>query len=71
MYRVSADSTIWIDVLDGEKPIERVRVAPRLRCGRIHKSLGFPLQREQSYWLELSGSTGLDVVVLITEEPAH
>jgi len=56
-------------VIDGEKPIERIRIAPRLRCGRIHKSLGFPLTRARSYWLELSGSTRPDVAVLITEEP--
>lgn len=71
MYRISADATIWIEVIDGEKPIERVRIAPRLRCGRIHKSLGFPLTRERSYWLEMSGSTRPDVAVLITEEPEH
>jgi hypothetical protein len=69
MYRISADSPIWIEVMEGKKPIERVRIAPRLRCGRIHKSLGFPLTRELSYWLEMSGSTRPDVAVLITEEP--
>ena len=68
LYRISADVPIWINVIDGNQPIERVRIAPRLRCGRIHKSLGFPLQREKSYWLELSGSTGPDVAILITEE---
>jgi hypothetical protein len=68
MYRISADSPLWIEVIDGEKPIERVRIVPRLRCGRIHKSLGFPLQREKSYWLELSGSTSPDVALLVTEE---
>jgi hypothetical protein len=68
VYRISADSPIWIEVIDGEKPIERVRIAPHLRCGRIHKSLGFPLQREKSYWLELSGSTRSDVALLVTEE---
>ena len=69
MYRISADSTIWIEVIDGEKPIERVRVAPRLHCGRIHKSLAFPLKREGSYWLEISGSKRPDVTVLITKDP--
>ena len=69
MYRISADAPIWIKVIDGNQPIERVRTVPRLRCGRIHKSLGFPLQREKSYWLELSGSTRPDVAVLMTEEP--
>ena len=69
MYRISADSPIWIDVIDEEKPIERVRIAPRLHCGLIHKSLGFPLKRERSYWLQMSGSKRPDVAVLITREP--
>jgi len=71
LYRISADAPLWIEVIDGEKPIERVRTVPRLRCGRIHKSLGFPLERERSYWLEMSGSKRPDVAVLITEEPEH
>jgi len=71
MYRISADAPLWIEVIDGEKPIERVRTVPRLRCGRIHKSLGFPLERERSYWLEMSGSKRPGVTVLITEEPEH
>jgi hypothetical protein len=71
MYRISADSPIWIEVIDGEKPIERVRTVPRLRCGRIHKSLGFPLKRDRSYWLEISGSKRPDVAMLITEEPEY
>ena len=70
-YRISADSPIWVNVIDGNQPIERVRIAPRLRCGRIHKSLGFPLQREKSYWLELSGGTRPDVALLVTEDPEH
>ena len=69
LYRISADSTLWIEVLDGVKPIERVRITPRLHCGRIHKSLGFPLQRARSYWLEMTSSKRSDVAVLITEEP--
>ncbi|MCI0590839.1 MAG: hypothetical protein L0Y67_04440 [Gammaproteobacteria bacterium] len=71
MYRVSVDSPIWIEVIDGKTPIERVRIVPRLHCGRIHKSLGFPLNRERSYWLEISGSKRPDVTVLITEEREH
>ena len=71
LYRISADAPLWIEVIDGKKPIERVRTVPRLRCGRIHKSLGFPLERERSYWLEMSGSKRPDVAVLITEEPEH
>lgn len=69
IYRISADSTFWIEVVEGGKPIERVRTVPRLHCGRIHKSLGFPLKRERSYWLEISGSKRPDVALLIMEEP--
>jgi len=69
MYRISTDAPIWIEVIDGEKPIERVKIIPRLHCGRIHKSLGFPLKRERSYWLEMSGSKRSHVTVLFTEEP--
>jgi hypothetical protein len=71
LYRISADSTIWIEVIGDGKPIERVRIVPRLHCGRIHKSLGFPLKQERSYWLEMSGSKRPDVAVLITKEPEH
>jgi hypothetical protein len=69
LYRISTDSTLWMEVIDGGKPIERVKITPRLHCGRIHKSLGFPLTREQSYWLEMSDSKRSNVTVLITEEP--
>jgi len=69
MYRISVDSALWIEMIDGGKTIERVRIVPRLHCGRIHKSLGFPLKRERPYWLEMSGSKRPDVAVLITEEP--
>jgi len=71
MYRISVDSPLWIEVIDGEQPIEWVRITPRLHCGLIRKSLGFPLKREQSYWLEMSSSKCSDVAVLITEEPEH
>jgi hypothetical protein len=69
LYRISTDSTLWMEVIDGGNPIERVKITPRLHCGRIHKSLGFPLKRERSYWLEMSGSKRSIVRVLITEEP--
>lgn len=69
VYRISTDAPIWINVIDGNQPIERVRIVPRLHCGRIHKSLGFPLKQERSYWLEISGSKRPDVAVLIAKEP--
>jgi hypothetical protein len=68
IYRISVDSALWIEMIDGGKPIERVRTVPRLHCGRIHKSLGFPLKQERSYWLEMSGSKRPEVALLITED---
>ena len=53
LYRISTDSTLWIEVIERGKPIERGKTTPRLHCGRIHKSLVFPLKRERSYWLEI------------------
>ena len=69
LYRISTDSTLWIEIIDEGKPIERVKITPRLHCGRIHKSLGFRLKRERSYWLEMSGGKHSHVMVLMTEEP--
>jgi hypothetical protein len=69
LYRISTDSALWVEVIELGKPIARVKITPRLHCGRIHKSLGFPLKRERSYWLEMSGSKRSHVTVLITEEP--
>ena len=71
VYRISTDSTLWIEVLEKDTPVERVKIGPRVHCGRIHKSLTFPLKREGSYWIELSGSKRADARLLITEEPEH
>ena len=67
-YRVSADSALWIDVLDGDKALERTKLNRRMQCGRVHKSLGFILKAGTNYWLQLSGSKVQEVHVLITSE---
>ena len=71
VYRISTDSTLWIEVLDKGTPVERVKIGPRVHCGRIHKSLTFRLKQEGAYWIELSESKRADVGLLITEEPEH
>jgi hypothetical protein len=68
LYRISADSTVWLDVLDGDQPKERARDTSRLHCGKIEKSLGFPLAKGHSYWIELSASKRREVSLLITPE---
>jgi hypothetical protein len=67
-YRISADSTVWLDVLDGDQPIQRSTTLSRLHCGKIEKSLGFYLKAGVVYWLEFSGSKRPEVSVVITAE---
>ncbi len=67
-YRVSADTTVWIDVLDGDRALERTKLNRRMQCGHVHKSLGFTLKAGVTYWLQLSGSRGQEARVLITSE---
>jgi hypothetical protein len=68
LYRISADSTVWLDVLDGDQPRERAKDIARLHCGKIQKSLGFALARGHSYWIELSASQRREVSVIISPE---
>jgi len=68
VYRISADSTVWLDVLDEDQPRERARETSRLHCGKIEKSLGFALARGHSYWIELSASKRREVSLLISPE---
>ena len=68
LYRISADSIVWLDVLDGDQPRERARDTSRLHCGKIQKSLGFALARGHSYWIELSASKRREVSLIISPE---
>ena len=69
IYRISASSRTWIDVLDSETAVARVRPTHRLhRCGHVHKSVEFPLKKGGSYWLEVSGSESPVISLIITPE---
>jgi len=68
MYRVSADTALWIDVLDGDTTLERTQLNRRLGCGRVHKSLGFSLRAGVTYWLQLSGNKKEEAHVIITSD---
>jgi hypothetical protein len=67
-YRVSSDTALWIEVLDKDKALERTKLNRRMQCGRVHKSIGFALKAGVNYWLQLSGSKGREVQVLLTAE---
>jgi hypothetical protein len=69
IYRISASSRTWIDVLDSETAVARVRPTHRLhRCGHVHKSVEFSLKKGGSYWLEVSGSESPIISLIITPE---
>ena len=65
-YRVSVDTTVWIDVLDGDKIVERTKLNRRMQCGHVHKSLGFTLNTGVNYWLQLSSSKAPEVHLVLT-----
>ncbi len=67
-YRVSADTALWIDVLDEDKALERTKLNRRMQCGHVHKSIGFALKAGVTYWLQLSGSKTRETHVMITAE---
>jgi hypothetical protein len=67
-YRVSADGALWLDVLEGDKVLERRKLDRRIQCGHVHKSLGFALTAGVMYWLQLSGSKVQEVRLLLSSE---
>ena len=69
VYRISASTRTWIDVLDRETAVARVRPTHRLhRCGHVHKSVEFQLRKGGSYWVEVSGSESPVISLIITPE---
>ncbi|MEX5219229.1 MAG: hypothetical protein NW701_15480 [Nitrospira sp.] len=69
VYRISASSRTWIDVMESETAVARVRPTHRLhRCGHVHKSVEFALKKGGSYWLEVSGSESPVISLIITPE---
>jgi len=68
VYRVSVDTTVWIDVLDGDQIVERTKLNRRMQCGHVHKSLGFTLNTGVNYWLQLSSSKAFEVHLVLTPE---
>jgi len=68
VYRISVSTHLWLEVLDGDTKLQRIRLDPRLHCGAIQKSLGFPLKTGVTYWLQLSGNKTQEVRVMITPE---
>ena len=68
IYRISVSTHLWLEVLSGDAKLQRVRLEPRLHCGAVQKSLGFPLKAGVNYWLQLSGNKSQEMYVIITPE---
>ena len=68
LYRISVSTHLWLEVLSGDARLQRVRLEPRLHCGTVQKSLGFPLKAGGTYWLQLSGNKTREVSLVITPE---
>src|SRR5262249_6567209 len=65
-YRISTDQRMWVDVIGPEGAIKSTKFAMAAGCPEIHKSVAFALQPDTEYWLQLSGSTVPNAVLLIT-----
>ncbi len=68
VYRISVSTHLWLEVLDGDAKLQRVRVEPRLHCGAVQKSLGFAMKTGVTYWFQLSGAKSQEVQLMITAE---
>jgi hypothetical protein len=69
VYRISLGARTWIDVMQDDTAVPRVRPVHRVhRCGQIHKSNEFSLKKGTLYWLELSGSSTPTISLMITPE---
>jgi len=68
VYRISLSTHLWLEMLNGDTKLERIRLDPRLHCGTVQKSLGFPLKAGVKYWLQLSGNKSPEVHMVITTE---
>ncbi len=65
-YRISTDKPAWIDVVGPKGLVPASKFAMLTGCERLVKTVIFPLESETDYWLQITGSTEPQIVVLIT-----
>ena len=65
-YRISLTSRHWIDVLDGDKPIESVSHEGRSGCELLRKVVEFELPANRELVLQLSGDTAATAGIVVT-----
>ncbi len=65
-YRVSTDQRLWMEVIGPDGAVKSSKFANAPDCKVLHKSVAFRLQPDTEYWIQLSGSSVANAVVLIT-----
>jgi hypothetical protein len=66
LYRVAITTGHWLDVVDGDKPIESKDFSGSRECPRPHKIVEFELPANKELMLQFSGATDPSVIASIT-----
>lgn len=67
VYRISADSAAWIEVVDDLARVEPFQFEMQTGCPILFKTIRYRLRRGVNYWLELSASSRA-VTILFSSE---
>jgi hypothetical protein len=65
-YRISTDQRLWMDVIGPDGVVQSTKFTMGPGCKALHKSVAFHLQPDTEYWIQLSGSTVPNPLLLIT-----
>ena len=57
LYRISAGSAVWIEVMDSRTRQEPTQFEMQTGCTTLFKTIQYRLKKGATCWLELSGST--------------
>ena len=67
LYRISAGSAVWIEVMDGRTRQEPTQFEMQTGCTALFKTIQYQLKKGATYWLQLSGSTLTATIFLSSE----
>jgi hypothetical protein len=68
LYRISAGGPVWIDVVDGLRPVASAKFEGHAGCAKVHKVVAFPLKAGRRYNVQLSGSEKPEVSIMVTAD---
>ena len=67
LYRISAGSAVWIEVVQGQAGVEPTQFEMQTGCATLFKTIQYRLKKDMGYWLELSGTTAAVTLLLSSE----